>query len=459
MLRALEPSGVEQLVGEQEQCRAGDRDDAGRETVEAVDEIDRVRHQHDPQRGDERRPVRRQHDDIGAEQVERHPEVEHRHAEQHEHARGEHLARDLAPVARRRSGRRARRRRRSHPLRGSRRTVRSCRGTSRGTGPSATRPRIAARKPTNIAAPPSVGVGFVCTWRASPDGATTAPNRIARHRTNGVSENVTASATARTIQVALQPGRCARLRLAGVRVDAYLLGYGVNLAQRSAARVLHVGGDARRRRRRAARVPISVAISLHLVGAHARGRDRGGAEPQSARDERLLGVVRDRVLVARDPGPVERLLRDLARDTERPQVDEHEVVVGPARHDAEALHRRARRRARSRCTTMSAAYVRNSAGSLRGTRPPWPRSRASADRPATRGTPPCRSPAACSCAAEDRAGARAPQRLVGRERHDVGERHRRRMRAAGDQTGDVRGVDDQQARRPRRRSNGTPRSR
>ena len=46
---------------------------------------------------------------------------------------------------------------------------------------------IAARKPTNIAAPPSVGVGFVCTWRASDDGATTAPKRIASQRTIGVS--------------------------------------------------------------------------------------------------------------------------------------------------------------------------------------------------------------------------------------------------------------------------------
>ena len=46
---------------------------------------------------------------------------------------------------------------------------------------------IAARKPTNIAAPPSVGVGFVCTCRASVEGATTAPNRIASIRTTGVS--------------------------------------------------------------------------------------------------------------------------------------------------------------------------------------------------------------------------------------------------------------------------------
>ena len=54
-VRAVEEAGVEQPVGEQEERAAGDRDDAGGETVETVDEVDRVRHQHDPQRGDERR--------------------------------------------------------------------------------------------------------------------------------------------------------------------------------------------------------------------------------------------------------------------------------------------------------------------------------------------------------------------------------------------------------------------
>ncbi len=57
---------------------------------------------------------------------------------------------------------------------------------------------IAARKPTNIAAPPSVGVGLVCTCRASDDGCTTAPNRIARIRTIGVMISVVTSATAAT---------------------------------------------------------------------------------------------------------------------------------------------------------------------------------------------------------------------------------------------------------------------
>ena len=46
--------------------------------------------------------------------------------------------------------------------------------------------------------------------------------------------------------------------------------------------------------------------------------------------------------------------------------------------------------------------------------------------------------------AQDRAGTRTAQRLVRGERDDVGVRNRRRVRAAGDQAGDVRGVDEQQ---------------
>ena len=65
--------------------------------------------------------------------------------------------------------------------------------------------------------------------------------------------------------------------------------------------------------------------------------------------------------------------------------------------------------------------------------------------------PPCRPgntalsiAAAYSLAAEDRAGARTAQRLVGGEGDDVGVRDRRRVRATGDEPGDVRGVDDEQ---------------
>ena len=70
----------------------------------------------------------------------------------------------------------------------------------------------------NIAAPPSVGVGLVCTWRASDDGATTAPKRIASNRTTGVSSSVVPSATAQMTGVALHES-----------------GYGVNFEQRRLA--------------------------------------------------------------------------------------------------------------------------------------------------------------------------------------------------------------------------------
>ncbi len=46
-------------------------------------------------------------------------------------------------------------------------------------------------------------------------------------------------------------------------------------------------------------------------------------------------------------------------------------------------------------------------------------------------------------AREDRTRARPAQGLVGRERDDVGQRHRRGMRATRDQTGDMRGVDEE----------------
>ncbi len=45
---------------------------------------------------------------------------------------------------------------------------------------------------------------------------------------------------------------------------------------------------------------------------------------------------------------------------------------------------------------------------------------------------------------EDAATAGSPQRLVGRERHDVGERHRVRVGTTGDQAGEVGDVEHQQ---------------
>src|SRR5712692_1440865 len=73
----------------------------------------------------------------------------------------------------------------------------------------------------------------------------------------------------------------------------------------------------------------------HLRFAHTRGGERGGAEADAAGDEGALRIERDGVLVARNSRPIERLLGDLAGDTERAQIDEEQVVVGTARHHPE----------------------------------------------------------------------------------------------------------------------------
>ena len=157
-VRALEQPGLEQPVGVEEQREAGDRGDPGREAVEAVDEVHRVGQDHDADDGEQRREVGRQDDVLVAR--ERHPEVEHRHAEQREETPRQHLARDLG-----------RRRHLAHVVDGAdhdhhcrgeqdadrlRRTLehlvelvelrrrRASRRAARGTSP----------------APPSVGVGF-----------------------------------------------------------------------------------------------------------------------------------------------------------------------------------------------------------------------------------------------------------------------------------------------------------
>ena len=67
----------------------------------------------------------------------------------------------------------------------------------------------------------------------------------------------------------------------------------------------------------------------------------------AARHERRLRLLRHGVLVHRDRRLVERDLRDLAREPAVAQVDEHQVIVGSARHDLEsALDERRRERPR-----------------------------------------------------------------------------------------------------------------
>ena len=77
----------------------------------------------------------------------------------------------------------------------------------------------------------------------------------------------------------------------------------------------------------------------HLGLAHALGGDRRRADAQARGDVRRAGVVGHRVLVEADAGLVEREAGLLARQVgvEGAQVDEHQVVVGAARHEAEPV--------------------------------------------------------------------------------------------------------------------------
>src|SRR5205085_10371407 len=73
-----------------------------------------------------------------------------------------------------------------------------------------------------------------------------------------------------------------------------------------------------------------------LAVAKAACRPRRRPQADARRDERLFGIERNAVLVARDRGPIERLLGMLPLRLLGPQVDEHEVVVRAARNDVEA---------------------------------------------------------------------------------------------------------------------------
>src|SRR6266851_418082 len=184
---------------------------------------------------------------------------------------------------------------------------------------------MAARKARNMAAPPAVGVGFSCTRRSS--GRTTAPNRTAARRTAKVSSQVPTAAVAKTTAKASMEQR--PYLLSRVRRE---------LRAQVGDLVLHRG-------QLGAAVPVAQGVAdqagdlAHLVGAHARGRGGRGAEPQPAGDERGPGIVGHRVLVGRDPRPVEHLLGDLPGEVlvEGAEVDEEKVVVGPARDEPEAL--------------------------------------------------------------------------------------------------------------------------
>ena len=267
------------------------------------------------------------------------PEEEHRRRRRPEHARREHLARELGRRRHldevvERAGRRT-----SRPRRATGRPARSCLRTPRGTGACCDATAIAARKPTNIAAPPSVGVGLgvhVAGVRRRRDHRAEADREPAHDRRQ---QRTSCRARPRRRRRSPSPSlaRCGRPRHQARHVS----GYGVNFEQSRFAcsappsRLLVV--DVAR-----AREPISDAIS-RISSAPMPAVVTDAAPSRSPLvTNGFSGSFGIAFLLHVIPAPVERLLRDLAGDAERAQVDQHQVVVGAARDDAEALGRRAR---------------------------------------------------------------------------------------------------------------------
>lgn len=76
---------------------------------------------------------------------------------------------------------------------------------------------------------------------------------------------------------------------------------------------------------------------VHLGFFHAAGGDGGGTQAEAAGVEGAGGVAGDAVIVGLDVRPVERLGQGLAGQVFVAQVDEHQVVVGPAGDEVESV--------------------------------------------------------------------------------------------------------------------------
>ena len=122
------------------------------------------------------------------------------------------------------------------------------------------------------------------------------------------------------------------------------------------------------------------------------------------------------------------------------QVHEHEVVVRAARHDIEAaLHERRRERPRVRDDLRGVRRLNDGfSASLSATA--LAAITCSSGPPCMPGNTALSIAFACSRLAQDEPAARPAQRLVRRRRDDVRVRHRRRIHARRDESGEVRHV-------------------
>ena len=187
---------------------------------------------------------------------------------------------------------------------------------------AATTPSRPSRRPTLAA---RQGAGYVLARRRRDEARATAwrpahAPHAARAGTRFIGSN-------RPVQVAAEAVRTVR-RFEGFGRDGVILGERADLAADALAEGGVVGG-VQDRDDPGGDLPDRVL-------AHPAGGQGGGAHPDAAGVERLAGVVGDQVLVDRDPRPAERRLGDLAGQALRADVDEDQVVVGPARGEPEA---------------------------------------------------------------------------------------------------------------------------
>ena len=96
----------------------------------------------------------------------------------------------------------------------------------------------------------------------------------------------------------------------------------------------------------------------------------GVPEPDAARHHGALGLERDRVLVHRDPGPVERLLGVLAGQLPRREVDQQQVRVGAAGDQPEAPRQQRLGEGARRWSRSAAGRRATPASAPRGRPPP-----------------------------------------------------------------------------------------
>ncbi len=161
-------------------------------------------------------------------------------------------------------------------------------------------------------------------------------------------------------------------------------------------------------------------------------------------DRGLLRIERDAVLVAGDVGAAERRLRHLAGEALRPQVDQHQMGVGAAGDDVAA--------ARLQGLGKHLGVLDDISGisAERGLQRLAERHRLRRDHMHQRSALQAREHRRVDLLGEvflvgqDHAAARTAQGLVGGRRHHMGMGERARMRAAGDQAGEVRHVDQQE---------------